>query len=191
MLSFFSKNPLPSRRDIFSVVFLVSFFVLARVLPHPPNFSPILSWAFLSGVFLKRSRLSYMLPIITMFISDMILGFYVGMLYTYLGVFVSSILGLKTAKETIKVPQLALHSFTSAVTFFLISNFGVWVSSGFYSLDLWGLFFCYEAAVPFFPATFLSNLIYLPVGFYLVKHIEKFSIPYLERVFFYGKNRQV
>jgi hypothetical protein len=56
-------------------------------------------------------------------------------------------------------------SLASAVTFFLVSNFSVWVFGTMYPKTFAGLIQCYTLAIPFFRGTFASDLIFTPVLF--------------------------
>jgi hypothetical protein len=59
------------------------------------------------------------------------------------------------------------------VTFFLITNFGMWLFSGFYPLTSAGLAACYVAAIPFFQNTVAGDLVYAALlfgGFALAEH---------------------
>jgi hypothetical protein len=54
----------------------------------------------------------------------------------------------------------------SSVSFFLISNFAVWLAGNLgYAKNLGGLITCYVAAVPFFRNDLLSNLVFSTVFF--------------------------
>ena len=52
-----------------------------------------------------------------------------------------------------------LGAASAAVIFFILSNFGVWISGG-YGYTLNGLISCYILAIPFFGNTFVSTIIY-------------------------------
>ena len=53
-----------------------------------------------------------------------------------------------------------------AVVFFLVSNFGVWLTPIFgYERSMSGLVRCYVLALPFFRAMLLGDLIYVPLLF--------------------------
>ena len=70
--------------------FLIILLVFSRLIPHPPNFTPIISIVgFLSGVFVY---ISFILTIIiflsSMLISDFIIGFYHWIIiFTYITLF--------------------------------------------------------------------------------------------------------
>ena len=48
----------------------------------------------------------------------------------------------------------------SSIIFFLLSNFGVWLFSEFYTKDLEGLLQCYVLAIPFFTNTIISTFVF-------------------------------
>src|SRR5438067_10918853 len=71
------------------VLALLSAIVRAaalRLVPHPPNFTPIGAMALFSGAYLGRRPLSFVAPLAAMVLSDAVLGFYSGMWVTYLAV---------------------------------------------------------------------------------------------------------
>ena len=56
-------------------------------------------------------------------------------------------------------------SLAGSVTFFALTNFGMWLFSGFYPLTPAGLAACYVAAIPFFQNTVVGDLFYAGVLF--------------------------
>ena len=56
----------------------------------------------------------------------------------------------------------------SSVFFYLYTNFGWWLMSGMYEHTLSGLVRCYYMAIPFFRNNLMGNLIFVPVGIYVV-----------------------
>ena len=63
------------RKDIFPVG-LILILALARLIPHPPNFTPIIAVAIISGYFFKNFNLSVLILLAAMLISDLFIGFY-------------------------------------------------------------------------------------------------------------------
>lgn len=47
----------------------IIFAILFRLIPHPPNFTPISAIALFSGALLNKKQ-SFIIPLIAMFISD-------------------------------------------------------------------------------------------------------------------------
>ncbi len=140
--------------------------VLARLIPHPVNFAPILAIALFGGTYLNK-KTALWVPLSALFISDLFLGTYspVLMLFVYASTLASGVLGLWLRKHK-NIANIAGTSLLSALVFYLLSNFGVWVRphSG-YPHNWAGLIECYVMALPFLKNTVASNLIYTTVFF--------------------------
>lgn|SRR5574341_1627611 len=139
--------------------------VLARLIPHPVNFAPILAIALFGGTYLNK-KTALWVPLAALFISDLFLGTYspLLMLFVYASSLLSGVLGLWLRNHK-NVANIAGTSLVSAVIFYLLSNFGVWLMPSGYSHDWGGLVECYVLALPFLKNTVASNLIYTVVLF--------------------------
>ena len=143
-----------------------------RLVPHPPNFSPIDAMALFSGAYLGRRWLAFVAPIAALLLSDLVLGFYAGMWVQYLTVALVVLLGSRALRR-VSVLRVGGAAVASAVLFFLLTNFGVWAMSGMYPLTASGLAACYVAAIPFFQNTLAGDLFYSGLlfgGFALAEH---------------------
>lgn len=135
--------------------------ILSRVIYHSPNFTPVLALALFGGVYLKR-RTALLAPLALMMASDLIIGMHDIYLFTWGSVILISALGL--AVKTHKNPGTIFGaSILAAVSFFIITNFGVWLMK--YPHTFEGLTQCYILAVPFFRNTLASTLGYTAVFF--------------------------
>jgi hypothetical protein len=144
-----------------------------RLVPHPPNFSPIDAMALFSGAFVGRRALAFAAPLGALLLSDLLIGFYPGMLFQYAAVAMIVLLGM-LALVRVSVPRLALAALASSILFFIVSNLGVWAVSGMYGHTLAGLAACYVAAIPFFQDTVAGDLFYAALlfsGFALAEHL--------------------
>ena len=65
-----------NKMNKFLVLGIIILGILTRLIPHPPNFTPILSFALLSGVY-SKNNLGIFIPISIMLLSDMFLGSHV------------------------------------------------------------------------------------------------------------------
>jgi hypothetical protein len=63
------------------------------------------------------------------------------------------------------IAGIVLAAVTGSVLFFLITNFGVWLTDGLYPRTLDGLVICYAAAIPFFRHTLAGDAVYTIVLF--------------------------
>ena len=135
---------------------LIAVGLLLRVLPHEANIAPIAAIALFSGAYLNK-RIGPWVPLVIMVISDLILGLH-GMLFYTWGAFllIGFIgVGLRNKKTPVNIFGAAI---LSSVLFFMITNFGVWLS--WYPHTAEGFINCYIKAVPFFRSSLLSNIIY-------------------------------
>ena len=59
-----------------NLVFIIIFFgILSRILPLPPNFSPVIAITLFGSLYFKDKNLAFIAPISIILISDLILGF--------------------------------------------------------------------------------------------------------------------
>ena len=144
-----------------------------RLVPHPPNFTPIGAMALFSGAYVRRRSLAFVAPLAAMLLSDAVIGFYPGMWVTYLAVALIVVIGW-LALPKVSVLRVGSVAITSSVLFFIMTNFGTWALSSMYPHSLAGLTACYAAAIPFFQNTLASDVFYAVVlfgGFRLAEHL--------------------
>ena len=136
-----------------------------RLVPHPPNFTPIGAMALFSGAYLgRRGAVALVAPLGALFLSDLVLGFYRGMPTVYFSVALIVIIGWMALRRVSPI-RVGGAAIASSVLFFMLTNFGTWLSSGFYPRTLAGLEACYIAAIPFFQNTVAGDLFYAAVLF--------------------------
>ena len=163
------------KKEIFPIG-LILVLVFARLIPHPPNFTPIIAVAIMSGYFFRNIYLSFAILLISMLLADAFIGFYSNMLFVYLSLFLIAFVFFKISKK-INFKNLFIYGFVGSVIFFIISNFGVWAlgSPGVYDIayekNLNGLVECYILAIPFFGNTFLSTLIFAYPAIFVYKSL--------------------
>jgi len=135
-----------------------------RLVPHPPNFTPIDAMALFSGAYLGRRALAFVVPLSAMVLSDAVLGFYSGFWITYLAFALVVLLGC-VALPRVSPLRVAGAAVASSVVFFVVSNFGTWALGGMYPHTFSGLTGCYVAAIPFFRNTLAGDLFYATLLF--------------------------
>ena len=158
------------QREIFPVS-LILLLAFSRLLPHPPNFTPIVAVAIMSGYFFKNIKLSFVVLLIAMLLVDVFIGFYKHMLFVYLSLFLIAFVFFKIS-DKINFKNLFVFGFLGSLIFYLVSNFGVWASGVLspvtnlpYEKDLNGLISCYFLAIPFFKNTLFSTVIFSYAAF--------------------------
>ena len=80
-----------------TVVGLVAAAAVTRLLPHPPNFTPLTAMALFAGACLPSGRVALAVPLAAMFMSDLVLGFHDQMTVVYLCFALTVGLGRETA----------------------------------------------------------------------------------------------
>ena len=159
------------------LVLMVLAAAFSRLLPHPSNFAPIGAMALFGAAYFSRKEIALLIPLLAMWLSDLVINnvvyaqyfdgfvfFYQGFYWTY-GAFIAiGLLGFILLRR-VKVQNIFFASIAAALIFFLISNFGVWMSGTMYPKTVAGLMTCYTAGLPFLKNTLLGNLAYSGVLF--------------------------
>ena len=152
------------------IIFLTTLLILSRIIPHPPNFTPILA-GIIFLPFIKRDiKFSVFVPLGAMLISDFIIGMHSIMLWTYGPIIILSLLSYFFTNA--KASRIASLAIASPAVFYLISNFGVWINSPMYSKDLSGLALCYINAIPFYANSATACILFCS-AFFLIYSLLK------------------
>ena len=154
------------RNDIRLVAWIAGLTLLlgfSRIIPHPPNFTPILAVGIFIPLLTGNWKHALPLTLGAMFIGDLYWGLHSYMAWTYASVALASFIALRFS--------LLANCFIAPILFFLITNFGVW-TSGYYGLTLEGLIACYIAAIPFFHMTLLGTIVYTILFYGIYKSTE-------------------
>ena len=153
------------------IILLILFASFSRIIPHMPNFTPIGAIALFGGAYLKNKYHAILIPITSLWLSDLILNnfiftfysdftwFYPGFLWQYISFILIIVLGYFFLKK-INFKNVFITATYSSILFFIITNFGVWISGSMYTLDFQGLIACYVMALPFFKGTLLGFMCY-------------------------------
>ena len=144
---------------------LVAFGIVIRLLPHLWNFTPVVAIALFAGFYLG-ARYAIALPLITMFLSDFVIGFYriEHMIAVYGSFALVGVLAL-VARRYQSIEVVAAASIFSSTLFFLITNWAVWRFGTFYPPNLTGLLESYVLGLPFFRNALLGDFFYTGVFF--------------------------
>jgi hypothetical protein len=156
------------------LITLLSAIVAAaalRLVPHPPNFTPIGAMALFSGAYLGRKPIALAAPLGALLLSDLVLGFYHGMATVYFSTALIVIIGMMALRR-VSPMRVGAAALAGSLLFFVITNFGMWLFSGFYPRTMAGLEACYVAAIPFFQNTVAGDLFYATLLFGGFKLLE-------------------
>lgn len=157
-------------KTIICFVYLAGVLAVSRLIPHPPNFTPIIAMAIFVPYMIKDQYMAIALPLLAMFISDLFIGLHQYMIWVYGSIMLCTLLSMATVKIK-KHTHLALMTLLSSVVFYLITNFGVWLTWDYYPKTIDGLIACYTMAIPFFKNTLFGTITYtmfLMLGSYVI-----------------------
>jgi hypothetical protein len=136
---------------------LMAAGALARLAPHPWNFTPVGSISLFAGARLRGWQ-AFLLPLVLMAVTDPLVGGYsVTTPFIYAAFLINVWIG-RRLQSTENPARIGLACLACSVQFFLLSNFGSWL--GFYAHTWAGLAQCYTLALPFFARTLAGDVVY-------------------------------
>ena len=159
---------------------LIGAVAFSRMLPHPPNFTPVMAVSLFCGALFGFRGISFSLalPLAAMVVSDFFIGFHPLSGVVYVSMVPAVLLGAACAGGLKPVGEgsswgglkwLGL-GLIADLSFFTLSNLGVWWLSGFYEHSMKGLTECFVLALPFLhnqilgTGTFLGLLLFTWYG---------------------------
>ena len=170
---------------------LLLLAAISRMIPHPYNFAPIGAMSLFGAAYFSNKKLAFALPLLAFFISDLFVNnilyadYYTsfvlispGFYWTY-GAMIAIVLAGVLILKKVNLKRVVGGALTASILFFIISNFGVWLTTPTYSFSLSGLIACYTAAIPFFHMTVLGDLFYCGALFGLFE-FAKYKLPELQ-----------
>ena len=154
---------------------MIVLAALSRLLPHPPNFSPVEAMALFGGAYFANRAWAVVVPLIAMVLSDVALGLMFGGSYmsyvaslsfwsVYVCIALSTVLGFGL-RGKVNGANVLGYSLIGSVLFFAVTNFTTWFGSTMYPQTGSGLVAAYVAGIPFFKWTVLGTLFYSAVMF--------------------------
>lgn len=153
------------------IVGIVLAAAVFRLMPHPPNVTPIAAMALFAGAQFADRRLAWLVPFAALLLSDLALGLHSTMPFVYIAFALTVAMGL-WLRNHVRPGAVLGASLMSSTLFYLITNFGAWLSHDMYPRSLDGLMAAYAAGVPFFRNGLFGDLFFVALffgGFYLAQ----------------------
>lgn len=169
-------------------ILIIAFAVILRILPHPPNVAPITAMALFGGVYINK-KYALIVPLIALFLSDLVLGFHDTMIFVYGSFLLTGLIGIWLKKHK-SILNIVVGTFFSSLLFYLITNFGVWLVSKMYSPTIHGLLESYALAIPFYRNTLIGDFIYTGIFFIAYENIARF-ISFSKNAFYLRKIKNI
>lgn len=164
-------------QKIFEKISNPAIFIIAaaliRLIPHAPNFAPIGAMALFSGTYLNK-KTAFLLPLLAMILSDFFIGFdsFSSRLTVYSSFALVTLMGF-WLRSNRSVSKVIVASLGASISFFLITNLGVWLFGSLYPKTVSGLVSCFVAAIPFFRNSLISDIFYVTIfmgGYELIRN---------------------
>jgi len=150
-----------SKLQFVVIALMIVLAAISRIIPHPPNFSPIGGMALFGAAYFTKKYWAFIVPLFALWFSDLLMNntiyaqYYEGFtlfgsinMWVYLPMILIAAFGIFFLKK-INPIKLIGAGFAASIIFFLVSNFGVWMMGIMYPKTLSGLMACYGAGIPF------------------------------------------
>ena len=144
---------------------------------RPFGFAPQIAMCIFSGAVIKDKRFAFLLPLLSMFISDALYevlyrngvgnipGFYSGQIINYILFGSMTVFGFIITK--LNFSRIFIAALSAPTAYFLLSNFLVWIGGGGLQRPktFSGLTQCYTDGLPFYAWSVAATLIFSAILF--------------------------
>lgn len=155
---------MPSNRHLFLFAIILVAALFRLIGTGLPNVSPVAAIALLGGAYFTNKSWAFIATFAVMLLSDAILGFHDTMWAVYLSFALIVGIGFVVGRNRSPL-AITAGSLSGSIVFFVITNFAVWLGSGYYPQTITGLLTSYTMAIPFFHYTLLGDLLFNAVLF--------------------------
>lgn len=167
-----------------SLLLALILLVIAGSFFRVAGFAPQIAMAIFGGAVIKDKRLAFILPLGSMFLSDVLFeilfrfgyapygGLYEGQITNY--ILLAAIVLVGFIARNMSIQRIVAATLAGPTVYFLLSNFLVWINGGGYQRPLtWsGLMMCYTDAIPFFRSGLINTVVFSAIffgGYYLLQ----------------------
>jgi hypothetical protein len=177
-----------SKQLVIFFFILVGISTLVKLICAPQinlsGFTAIIAVSLFAGISIRDKRITFLFPLLAVFISDVLLqalhamnlfpfaGFYSGQLANYVCIAIITLIGM--AFRNLKTVGIIGAAVVAPTIFFLLSNFFVWkfqADAIGYNKDISGLWQAYTFGLPFYRNSLISTFIFLPAFIVLYNRI--------------------
>jgi hypothetical protein len=165
---------------------LIALGVAGRLLPHPPNFTPMAAIALFAGFIFMKRYMAVVAVVAAMLLTDYFAFGYLSpdwfasksMIVVYLAL-LFPIVFRGFLQKKLGVLRIAGAALASSTVFFVATNFAVWAFSPMYEKTFAGLVLCYTMAIPFFQNTIAGDMMWSGVifgSYFALRHFSKLRV---------------
>lgn len=145
------------------VMLLIAAAGLSRLIKIAPNVTAVGAMALFAGAYFQDRKLAYAIPLITMFATDLIIGFHRIMIPVYISFVITVFIGT-LIRERKTFLTIAAGSLASSILFFLITNLPFWFGNR-YPWNFAGILESYTLSLPFLRNTVIGDLAFNAILF--------------------------
>ena len=141
------------------VAAMIGLGAIARLLPHPWNFTPMMAIGLYAGAKSTKMRTGMLATLGALLISDAVMGFYRGMWYVYAASLIPVVIGWYIRRKD-GAGTIVAGGLCASLSFFLTTNFMVWATGTLYPHTVAGLAACLAAGIPFYQNQLAGDAFY-------------------------------
>ena len=160
------------KNDLMIPIIMMTLLVVSRMISDIPNFTATIALIMFTSYLIRDKFLSVLVILVSQIISDLYIGIYSSMFFVY-GAYVFIALLSPIIMNKLSFKSVLISSLVTPTIFYIVSNFGVWITGSTYPLSLDGLIMCYVAGIPFFDETLLSTVVFSVTIYAMMKLIVK------------------
>ncbi|WP_263785258.1 DUF6580 family putative transport protein [Salinibacter grassmerensis] len=143
---------------------IVLLAAAARLVPHPPNVTPIAALALFGGAHFANRWVGLGVSLVALLLGDLVIGFHAMVPFVYGGFAAIGVLGFGLRANR-SMGRVAGATVAGSLLFFLVTNFGMWWLFDTYPPTASGLWACYVAGLPYLANSLAGNAVYVGVLF--------------------------
>ena len=185
---------LESKKTVVLSALFILFGACSRLFTFIPNFSALEALALFGGAYIAMKYVAIFIPIIAMYLSDLVLNntilriyfpdqegfvFFSEYMIANTIAIVAIVLFGRFFLKKVNLVNGVLGILGASLIFWIITNFGAWLTSGLYPKTVSGFIANYVAAVPFLKNSLLGNFVFGAVLFgsyeWLTRDVSKFG----------------
>ena len=160
------------KNDLIIPIIMMTLLIISRMISDIPNFTATIALIMFTSYLIRDKFLSVLVILVSQIISDLYIGIYSSMFFVY-GAYVFIALLSPIIMNKLSFKWVLISSLVTPTIFYIVSNFGVWITGSTYPLSLDGLIMCYVAGMPFFDETLLSTVVFSVTIYVMMKLIVK------------------
>ena len=160
------------KNDLMIPIIMMTLLIISRMISDIPNFTATIALIMFTSYLIRDKFLSVLVILVSQIISDLYIGIYSSMFFVY-GAYVFIALLSPIIMNKLSFKSVLISSLVTPTIFYIVSNFGVWITGSTYPLSLDGLVMCYVAGIPFFDETLLSTVVFSVTIYVMMKLIVK------------------